>query len=66
MKKFLVKRLTNFILKMVVRQLTEVKVRKRVISLINKKIDIPRLNEAQEQKLFEAIYDVVEELLLTM
>jgi lauroyl/myristoyl acyltransferase len=33
--------------------------KKKIIALINDKVDLPKMNEAQEEKLLEAVYDAI-------
>jgi len=37
-----------------------------VVGIINEKLDIPKLTEAEEKKLLDQVYDAVEESALTL
>lgn len=40
------------------------KYQRKLVSAINSKIDIPRMTEKEEQKLFNAVIDAIVEILL--
>jgi len=45
--------------KYVLKQLGSVTFKARIVDLVNKKVDIPRLNEKQEKELFSAVYEAI-------
>lgn len=61
MKKLLLKLAKKFIIKRLIDKLTNEK--SEMVKMINKKVDIPKLTEKQEEKLFSAVLFYVVEAL---
>lgn len=62
MKKWLLNMLKPFIKKIVIKQLENEEYKKLIITKINKKIDIPKVDEKTEEKTFNQIYDALKDL----
>lgn len=59
----LIKMLKPLILRMVTKELAKQETRKLVLEFLNNKIDLPKLNEQEEERLFSQMYDAVRESL---
>jgi len=61
--KAIVKLLKPLILTVLKKELQKQETRNLVITFINNKLDLPKLNEEEEKRLFEQVYDAVAESL---
>lgn len=64
MKKFILKMLKPFIKRQIKKVLGDEKYQKELIDKINKKVDIPKIDEATEAKALNQIYDTLQNLLI--
>lgn len=63
MRKLFAKMAKPFIIKVVIKKLEEdTELRKRIIDGINEKVDIPKIDEKQEEKFLNSIFEAVKEV----
>ena len=55
--KFLIKLLKKPIKKLVKREMEKDAIKEQILVYMNEKIDLPKLTESEEQRLFASIYD---------
>lgn len=61
---FLLKLFKGPIRKIVKKKLADEELQQMLVDRLNEKLDIPNLEEVEEEKLFNAVYDAAEEALL--
>lgn len=54
----------NYGKKQLLKQIEKPEFRNKLISFVNRKVDIPNLTELQEQQLFIAVYDAIKAYLI--